>query len=47
MTDGAFELPNAEGRQFGVDRIKQLIRENCHLSAQQMVETLRESHHRL
>lgn len=43
MTDGAFELPNACEEKFGVDRIKQLIRENCEFSAQQIVETLRKA----
>jgi phosphoserine phosphatase len=41
MTDGAFELPNADEEQFGVERVKNLIRENCQLPAQQIVETLR------
>jgi serine phosphatase RsbU (regulator of sigma subunit) len=41
MTDGAFELPNAADEQFGVDRIKQLIRENRDLSAQEIVTVLR------
>ena len=41
MTDGAFELPNAEDQQFGVERIMRLIRENCDRSAKEIVETLR------
>lgn len=41
MTDGAFELPDAQGEQFGVDRIQQLIRENSRRSAKELVETLR------
>ncbi len=41
LTDGAFELRNAEDEQFGVERLKQLIRENCRRSAQEIVETLR------
>jgi phosphoserine phosphatase RsbU/P len=40
ITDGAFELPNARDEPFGVERIKQLIRGNGHLSAKQIVETL-------
>jgi sigma-B regulation protein RsbU (phosphoserine phosphatase) len=43
MTDGAFELPNALGEQFGVERIKQLIRKNSQRTAKQIVEALREA----
>ncbi len=41
MTDGAFELRNAGEEQFGVERLEQLIRENCQRSAREIVETLR------
>ncbi len=44
MTDGAFELPNPQGdEQFGVERIKQLIRDNCHRTATEMVQTLQDA----
>ncbi len=43
MTDGAFELPNAQEEQFGVDRIKALIRENRDLPAKQIVEAFRQA----
>ncbi len=43
MTDGAFELSDAEDRQFGVERIKQLVRDNSHRSAQEIVDALRQA----
>ena len=43
MIDRAFELPNADEEQFGVARIKRVLRESCHLPAQQIVETLRKA----
>lgn len=43
MTDGAFELHNAENEQFGVERIKDIIRRHGKSSAQELLEVLRQS----
>lgn len=43
MTDGAFELPNAQDEQFGVERIKEIIRQNGQSSAQELLDILRQS----
>ncbi|MCA9072348.1 MAG: PP2C family protein-serine/threonine phosphatase, partial [Planctomycetaceae bacterium] len=43
MTDGAFELHNAENEQFGVERIKDIIRQNAQSSAQELLEILRQA----
>ena len=43
MTDGAFELHDPNGEQFGVDRLKRLIQENCHRTAKEIVDIIRET----
>jgi sigma-B regulation protein RsbU (phosphoserine phosphatase) len=43
MTDGAFELPNEDEEKFGVERIQELIRDNCHRTAREIVETLQKA----
>ena len=43
MTDGLFEAVNPEGKQFGVQRIIDLLRQNSGLPAEQMVNTARKA----
>jgi len=40
-TDGAVELMNEEKELFGTERLKQLVRTNCDLPAQELLDTIR------
>ena len=39
-TDGIWESHDPSGKQFGKDRLKQLIRDNCHRQAQDISDTI-------
>lgn len=41
-TDGVWEMPNAEGQQFGKDNLRQAIRDSASLSAQKIAEHIRD-----
>jgi phosphoserine phosphatase RsbU/P len=41
-TDGVWEMPNAQGEQFGKDRLRELIRNNAGQSADAIANALRE-----
>ncbi|TIH12457.1 HAMP domain-containing protein [Marinifilum sp. JC120] len=41
-TDGIWEAHSPAGKQFGKDKLKQVIRDNCHKPAQEMTETILE-----
>src|SRR5262249_39091274 len=41
-TDGVWEMPNAQGQQFGKDRLRDAIRESASRSAEEISKTLRD-----
>ena len=43
LSDGLPEAPNLKGEPFDYEQLKNLIKNNCHLSAQEIVKTLIQS----
>ncbi len=43
VTDGFFEWVNAQDEQFGVERMEEVIRVNCHRPAKELISTLYEA----
>jgi sigma-B regulation protein RsbU (phosphoserine phosphatase) len=41
-TDGVWEMPDMKGAQFGKDRLRDVIRESCNESAEEIARHLRE-----
>jgi phosphoserine phosphatase RsbU/P len=41
-TDGVWEMPNVEGKDFGKERLRDVIRQSCHESAEEIARQLRE-----
>jgi phosphoserine phosphatase RsbU/P len=41
-TDGVWEMPDTKGEQFGKDRLREVIREKAHGSAEEVARHLRE-----
>jgi sigma-B regulation protein RsbU (phosphoserine phosphatase) len=41
-TDGVWEMPDKKGEQFGKDRLRDVIRQSCHESGEEIARQLRE-----
>jgi serine phosphatase RsbU (regulator of sigma subunit) len=40
ITDGFFEWENTEGEQFGLERLGDCVRRNCHLPPEELIARL-------